>query len=77
MSPPPTSFDAPEETGLSSYAAAPTLTAPRIGFKRPKLDRDRILRITRDWWAECKKIMQRACPLITVPSPVRETLAAA
>jgi len=60
-----------------SYAAAPGLTVPRIGFKRPKLDRDRLLRITRDWWVECKKILQRACPLIIVPSPVRETLGVA
>jgi hypothetical protein len=67
----------PEETGLSSYAAAPTLAVPRIGFKRPRLDRDRFMRITRDWWVECKKILQRACPLIIVPSPVRETLGVA
>jgi len=32
--------------------------------------------ITRDWWAECKEILQRACPFIAVPSPVREALAA-
>ncbi len=62
---------------MSSYAAAPAFTGPRSGFKRPKLDRDRLLRITRDWWVECKKIMQRACPLIIVPSPVRETLGVA
>ncbi len=62
---------------MSSYAAAHAFTGPRLGFKRPKLDRDRLLRITRDWWAECKTIMQRACPLITVPSPVRETLGVA
>lgn len=62
---------------MSSYAAAPARTLPRTGFKRPKFDRDRFMRITRDWWEECKTIMQRACPLIMVPSPVRETLGAA
>ena len=66
-----------EETGLSSYAAARALTLPRIAFKRPKFDREGFMRITRDWWEECKTIMQRACPLIMVPSPVRETLGAA
>ncbi len=59
---------------MSSYAAR-LPTAPRVGFKRPKLDRDRVVRVTRDRWVECKRIMQLACPLIMVPSPVREALA--
>ncbi len=57
---------------MSSYA--PTLALPRIAFKSPKFDKDRLIEITRDWWVECKDIMQRACPLIMVPSPVREAL---
>lgn len=59
---------------MSAYAAAPSLTLPRIAFKRPKFDKDRMIEITRDWWVECKDIMQRACPLIIVPSPIREAL---
>ncbi|HRC08321.1 MAG TPA: hypothetical protein PLV41_08905 [Miltoncostaeales bacterium] len=62
---------------MSAYAAAPALTMPRVGFKRPKFDRDRLIEITRDWWVECKEIMQRACPLIIIPSPIREALLAA
>ncbi len=59
---------------MSAYAASPALTMPRVGFKRPKFDRDRLIEITRDWWVECKEIMQRACPFIAVPSPIREAL---
>ena len=59
---------------MSAYAAAAPLTLPRIAFKRPKFDRDRAIKITRDWWIECKAIMQQACPLITIPSPIRESL---
>ena len=59
---------------MSAYAAAAPLTLPRIAFKRPKFDRDRAIKITRDWWIECKAIMQRACPLITIPSPIRESM---
>ena len=57
---------------MSAYAHA----MPRVGFKRPKFDRDRVIEITRDWWVECKAIMRAACPLIMVPSPVRELLPA-
>ena len=53
------------------------LSTPRVAFKRPRFDRDRIVEITRDWWIECKAIMQAACPLIIVPSPIREALAGA
>ena len=53
------------------------LSTARVAFKRPRFDRDRIVEITRDWWIECKAIMQAACPLIIVPSPIREALAAA
>ena len=59
---------------MSAYAHALPLSGPRVAFKRPKFDRDRVIEITRDWWVECKKIMQTACPLIIVPSPVRELL---
>lgn len=61
---------------MSSYAHALPLSVPRIAFKRPKFDKDRLIEITRDWWVECKQIMQRACPFIAVPSPVREALPA-
>lgn len=61
---------------MSAYAHAAPVALPRIGFKRPKFDRDRIVQITRDWWVECKSIMQRACPFVAVPSPVREALPA-
>jgi hypothetical protein len=59
---------------MSAYAAAAPLALPRIAFKRPKFDRDRAIEITRDWWVECKAILQAACPLIMVPSPIRESL---
>jgi hypothetical protein len=59
---------------MSAYAAAAPLTLPRIAFKRPKFDRDRAMRVTRDWWVVCKEIMQSACPFIMVPSPIREAL---
>jgi hypothetical protein len=62
-----------KELQMSAYAHA----LPRIGFKRPKFDRDRAIGITRDWWVECKAIMRAACPLIMVPSPIRELLPAA
>lgn len=62
---------------MSSHAAALPLSMPRIGFKRPKFDRDQLIQITRDWWVECKAIMQAACPFIPVPSPLREALPAA
>ena len=62
---------------MAAYAHAIPRSLPRIGFKRPKLDRDRIFEITRDWWEECKAILRAACPLIMVPSPVRELLPAA
>lgn len=61
---------------MSAYAAAAPLALPRIAFKRPKFDRDRLVEITRDWWVECKAIMQAACPFIPVPSPIRESLPA-
>jgi hypothetical protein len=60
---------------MSTYAAAPGLRIPRIAFKRPKFDKDRLIEITRDWWVECKAILQTACPLIIIPSPIRECLA--
>ncbi len=59
---------------MSAYASAAPYALPRIAFKRPKFDKDRVIEITRDWWVECKEIMQRACPLIMVPSPIREAL---
>ncbi len=62
---------------MSSYAAAMPLSMPRVAFKRPKLDKDRLFEITRDWWVECKAILQSACPLIMVPSPIREALSRA
>ncbi len=61
---------------MSAYAPALPLTTPRLAFKRPKFDRDRLIEITRDWWLECKAIMQAACPFIPVPSPIREALPA-
>ena len=60
---------------MSAYAAAAPMTLPRIAFKRPRFDRDRVFEITRDWWVECKVIMQAACPFVAVPSPIRESLA--
>jgi hypothetical protein len=48
---------------------------PRIGTGGPKFDRDRVIRIARDWWEDCRQIMAAACPFIPVPSPVREALA--
>ncbi len=62
---------------MSSYAAAMPLSMPRVAFKRPKFDKDRLFEITRDWWVECKAILQSACPLIMVPSPIREALSRA
>ena len=64
-----------KELHMSAYAAAAPLALPRIAFKRPKFDRDRLVEITRDWWVECKDILQRASPLIMVPSPLRDALA--
>jgi hypothetical protein len=49
---------------------------PRAATGGPRFDRDRMRRAARDWWEECRAILQRACPLVAVPSPVREALAA-
>ena len=51
------------------------LSMPRVATGGPKFDRDRIRRIARDWWTECREILDSACPFIPVPSPVREALA--
>jgi len=61
---------------MSAHAHALPLATSRTAFKRPKFDRDRLIEITRDWWTECKAIMQAACPFVAVPSPVREALPA-
>jgi hypothetical protein len=46
------------------------LPAPRAATGGPRWDRDRV----RDWWSDCREILAGACPLIDVPSPVREVL---
>lgn len=54
------------------------MSMPRIARATtggPKWDRDRVARAARDWWDECRQIMQAACPFVPVPSPVREALA--
>jgi hypothetical protein len=48
---------------------------PRIATGGPKFDRERLIRVARDWWEECREILARSCPFIPVPSPVREALA--
>jgi hypothetical protein len=65
----------PEEEPYLMIAHA--LTLPRIATGGPKFDRDRLSRIARDWWQECREILNRACPVVPVPSPVRELLARA
>lgn len=49
---------------------------PRARTGGPRFDKDRAREIAHDWWEECKAILQAACPLIMVPSPIREALAA-
>jgi hypothetical protein len=56
---------------VSTYA----ISLPRAATGGPKFDKDRVVRIARDWWDDCRQIMQAACPFIPVPSPVREALA--
>lgn len=55
---------------MTSYA----ISLPRAATGGPKFDRDRVARMAHDWWNDCKKIKQAACPFIPVPSPVREAL---
>lgn len=50
------------------------ISLPRIATGGPKFDRDRVVRIARDWWEDCRQIMAAACPFVPVPSPVREAL---
>jgi hypothetical protein len=54
-----------------SYA----LALPRAATGGLRFDRDRLARAARDWWADCRVILQPACPFVPVPSPVREALA--
>jgi hypothetical protein len=56
---------------MTSYA----LSLPRAATGGPRRTRDRATRVARDWWVDCKAILQSACPLVAVPSPVREALA--
>lgn len=55
---------------MTAYA----LAMPRVATGGPKFDRDRLVTIARDWWEECREIMQTACPFVPVPSPIREAL---
>jgi len=56
---------------MTSYA----MSLPRAATGGPRFDRDRVTRAARDWWGDCRAILQRACPFVPVPSPVREALA--
>ena len=56
---------------MTSYA----MPLSRAATGGPRFDRDRVKRVAVDWWADCRAILQRACPLVPVPSPVREALA--
>jgi hypothetical protein len=53
-----------------SYA----MSLPRAATGGPRSTRDRARRVAKNWWEECRAILHRACPLVTVPSPVREAL---
>jgi hypothetical protein len=54
--------------------SALALPVSRAATGGPRWDRDRARGAVRDWWRDCREILARACPLIGVPSPVRERL---
>jgi hypothetical protein len=48
---------------------------PRAATGGPRFSRDRVEAIAEDAWTRFTEILGRACPMITVPSPVRKALA--
>jgi hypothetical protein len=53
-----------------------SIALTRVVFRPPKFDKEKFMIYIGDRWKEWKEIVQRACPFIPVPSPLRESLAA-